>query len=860
MLKKDLNGIWKLLNDKREILCQVQVPGSVIAALYNEGSIGHPYYRMNEYDVKELFRKDYWFEREFILTKEELENDRVELVCEGLDTICHVFLNDTEIAYTTDMHRTYRIDLKAYAKEGANSLRVLCKSPLQYIDNYEYRKGKEIKYGTDCTTMGNQLIRKAHSMFGWDWGPELIDAGIWRDIYLEISSGPVIRDVRIRQYHQEDGSVLVDVELAVEALTEEAQKDAPYSLSLKVREDSLQEKQKKKNTGELLAPFLPEEKKLHYAPELETDGVRREFSWLQAQIRVEDPFLWWPNGYGDQPLYDLTVKTPDGERKSYTLGLRTLTVSREEDQWGEEFVFVVNGQKIFARGADYIPEDAVYPWITRGKIDYLLRSCVLANFNMIRVWGGGYFPADTFYELCDRYGLLVWQDLMFACNAYDLTEEFEKNIIAETYDNVRRIRHHACLAMWCGNNELEAAWVDWEDFKKETPYVRADYIKMFEDILPKAVRAVDDQTFFWPSSPSSGGCFDDPDDENRGDTHYWMVWHGLLPFTDYQNHYFRFCSEFGFQSFPCMKTVKRYTEAEDLNIFSPVMESHQKNNSANGKLLYYLAENFRYPKDLQSILYITQVLQGMAIKYGVEHWRRNRGRCMGALYWQLNDNWPVASWASIDYYGRWKPLHYLAKKFFAPAAISILKKEDNASVYVENETGKKLVGKAYLRVKDLYFHTVYECQQKFGIPAFTSDVAASIEFPAEFTGIGDVPMNREELFLTAEVVFEDGTVLRECETFVPFKKMLLPKSNIRCDVERKEEGYLLTLQSDTFAPFVELDFEDADVIFEDNYFTIQSEEPVKIYLADKDILKGNFQNAGDLEQRLKINTVAYTYA
>jgi beta-mannosidase len=362
-----------------------------------------------------------------------------------------------------------------------------------------------------------------------------------------------------------------------------------------------------------------------------------------------------------------------------------MTISQEKDEWGSEFAFMVNGIKIFAKGADYIPEDLIYSRITGERIEYLLDSCVRANFNCIRVWGGGYYPSDTFYEICDRLGLIVWQDLMYACNVYDLTREFEENIIEETRDNVKRIRHHASLGLWCGNNELEAAWCEWAVFKDHSAQLRADYIKQFEYILPKAVEESDHSTFFWPSSPSSGGCFDNPVDENRGDTHYWDVWHGLKPFEDYRNHYFRFCSEFGFQSFPSIKTVHTFTEEEDRNIFSRVMESHQKNGAANGKMLYYLSENFLYPKDFESLLYVTQVLQGMAIKFGVEHWRRHRGRCMGAVYWQLNDDWPVASWASIDYFGRWKALHYMAKNFFAPVAGSISRTENTIEAHIQNE-------------------------------------------------------------------------------------------------------------------------------------------------------------------------------
>ncbi len=381
---------------------------------------------------------------------------------------------------------------------------------------------------------------------------------------------------------------------------------------------------------------------------------------------IHNPKLWWPNGYGDQPLYKVQVELLDEdgtvlETITKRIGLRTLTISQEKDLWGKEFAFCVNGVKIFAMGGNYIPEDCIYSRITPEVQKYLLESCKRANFNCVRVWGGGYYPSDHFYDLCDEMGLIVWQDLMFACNVYDLTEEFEDNITKEITENVKRLRHHASLGLWCGNNEMESAWDHWPEVQSESKYLRADYIKMFEYVIPKAVRAADSETFFWQSSPSSGGCFDDPDDENRGDCHYWDVWHGQKPFTDYQKHYFRFCSEFGFQSFPCLKTVESFTEEKDRNIFSRVMENHQKNPAANGKILYYLSENFRYPENFRKLLYVSQILQGMAMKYGVDHWRRHRGRCMGTLYWQINDNWPVASWASIDYFGRWKALHYMAK-------------------------------------------------------------------------------------------------------------------------------------------------------------------------------------------------------
>lgn len=319
-------------------------------------------------------------------------------------------------------------------------------------------------------------------------------------------------------------------------------------------------------------------------------------------------------------------------------------------------------------GADYIPEDNLLGRVNKERTRKLLTDCKEANYNTVRIWGGGYYPDDYFYDICDELGLLIWQDFMFACASYELDEAFDKNIREEVRQNVRRLRHHASIGLWCGNNEMETQTLDkcWKPSEKQ----KCDYIKIFEYIIPQVVKAEDPQGFYWPSSPSSGGNYDNPWDENRGDAHYWDVWHGEKPFTDYRKYRFRYLSEFGFQSFPCLKTVESFTLPEDRNIFSRVMEMHQRNKAANGKIMNYMAQTYLYPGNFETLLYASQLLQAEAIRYGVEHFRRYRGRCMGAVVWQLNDIWPVASWASIDYYGRWKALHYAEKKMFAPILLS----------------------------------------------------------------------------------------------------------------------------------------------------------------------------------------------
>lgn len=834
MKRLDLNGSWELRECGSYDKVPVAVPGSVLAGLMDAGKIPDPFDRENEYAARDLFRKDYEFSKTFSVTEELLSQDAVTLVCEGLDTLTDIYLNGSLAASTDNMHRTWRIAVKELLQVGKNHIRIVFKSVLQYMENYKSEENKEIHY-VPCSCMkGNQYLRKAHSMFGWDWGPQLVDAGIFRDIYLEGVTGGRLFDVHIRQNHT-DGNVDLSVAVQIEKIQDA--RIGKWSVTAEVWE----------KTGEL---------KDSQAIGL---GEMDKLGRITAKLHIEQAKLWWPNGYGEQPLYGVCVRllNEDGETAdtvTKTIGLRTLTVSCDKDEWGSEFAFLVNGLKIFARGGNYIPEDCVYSRITKERQEYILGSCVRANYNCVRVWGGGYYPSEAFYDLCDRYGLIVWQDLMFACNVYDVTEEFAKNCRMEILDNVKRLRHHASLGLWCGNNEIESGWHHWEQFQEESMYLRADYIKLFEYILPKAVRETDPDTFYWPSSPSSGGCFDYPDDENRGDAHYWDVWHGQKPFTDYQKYYFRFCSEFGFQSFPCKKTVDSFTQEEDRNIFSKVMESHQKNEAANGKILYYLSENFRYPKDFESLLYISQVLQGVAIKYGSEHFRRNRGRCMGTLYWQVNDNWPVASWASMDYFGRWKALHYMAAKFYAPLAASIRKNDDGMALFLANETGKAQTYKAVFRVRDLYLNIVREVKTEGSVEAYS--VKKLLE---ERIGVLMGGAKADEVFAEATVILEDGTVLTQSETFVPYKYMELPEATLAVDAREIGDAYEISITGEVFAPFVELDFADADVIFSDNFFTLTDTAPMKITIAKEDIYRGSFSGAEDLKKRLQIRTLRDSY-
>lgn len=784
----NLGGAWRMREADSETWHSAHVPGSVYADLMADGTMPDPFWRENELDAFERMKKDYVYQRAFTVTEAQLAHAHVELVCEGLDTLAHVSLNGREIAFADNMHITWVWDVKEQLHAGENTLEIRFDSPILYCA----KKAEEAPgWESSDATPGFRHLRKAHCMFGWDWGPRLPDAGIWRPIFLRTWDAARLENAMMLQAHH-DG--VVDVTIRPEIAGESAW------------------------SAEITAP----------------DGevmISPETTATEQVITIEHPQLWWPNGLGKQPLYRVTVRLATGDMRVWRIGLRTMTVSREKDEWGEEFCHVVNGMKVFAMGADYIPEDNILARVTPERTRRLLEDCKAANFNAIRVWGGGYYPDDAFYDICDELGLLVWQDLMYACAFYDLTPDFERSIRVETHQNIARLRHHASLALICGNNEMEmfmaganSALINhrtWE-FVPTYPHHITDYVKMFEYILPAIVKETAPQTYWWPASPSSGGNFDAPNDENRGDNHYWDVWHGEKPFTEYRKFFFRYASEFGFQSFPCLKSVEQFTLPDDRNIFSRVMERHQRNQAANGKILSYLSQTFRYPNSFDDLLYASQLMQAEAIRYGVEHWRRNRGRCMGAIIWQLNDIWPVASWASIDYYGRWKALHYAAKRFFAPVMISAEEEgelsqnpkineyhpaplEKSFRLNVCNETLRDVTGEVVWALRTPDGEIVRQNQQTLTIPAMSAKWLDKVD-------CADASLTEHYFsfaFVMDDVAVSEGTCI-----------FCAPKHFEFVDPRLTVEtcGDTLVVTSHAYAKQVWLESEDADLLLDDNAF------------------------------------------
>ena len=832
------------------------VPGSVYNDLLTAGRMDDPFYRDNEDRALKLMENDFEYRGTFDVIPGEVEDaDEVLLRFNGLDTIADIVLNGRSLGSVNNMHRTWDYSVKDYLKEKGNELTIHFHSPVKYIKE-QYEQDPAI-LGTEDAMRGFPKIRKAHYMFGWDWGARLPDAGIWKEVELLKVKGARLTRVYNQQFFDND---LSNVTLkTIVSVTLPGNPDSKYI----VRTDGsgysfdtgmLQDAEPESFTAGMTVTLKltdPDGYTLAETTE-KSDDHFKNFSESQYTFDglftfstpVASPKLWWPNGLGSQPLYRLTVilRDADGnELDSVTqrIGMRKLSVSTAKDEFGSEFAYTVNDTKFFAMGANYIPEDNIICRMNKDHTRNLLQQCVAAHFNCIRVWGGGIYASDDFYDACDEMGLVVWQDFMFACANYRLTPEFAENITNELKDQIRRLAHHASLGLWSGNNEMEmfAGKGEWG----ATDEIRKDYLEMYENLFPKIMCLEDPDHFYWPASPSSGGGFDEPNSSDRGDAHYWDVWHGDKPFTEYRKFFFRFLSEFGFQSFPSIKTIESFTLPEDRNVFSYIMEKHQRNASANGKIMNYLGQTFLYPNDFDTLIYASQLLQAEAIRYGVEHLRRNRGRCMGTVYWQLNDCWPVASWSSIDYFGRWKALHYYAQRFFAPVMISceeegLLTQSQNVNaepfdvkkgirLSVTNETMEAHTGTVRWQLRNADGSVLRSEEEAITVDALSSKWLEPVSLPDAELYSNYVSYQ----YLENDSIISEGTVL-----FCPPKhfKFLDPELSV------KVEGEEIVVSAKHFAKSIEIRNENDDLILSDNYFDLNSgEKRVKVLKGTADKLR-----------------------
>ena len=799
-LRKELNEGWQFKQARLSNWYPATVPGVVHTDLINNKIIEDPFFRLNERGMQWIDKEDWIYQTSFQLTPEIMERQNIDLVFKGLDTYADVYLNEKKILETNNMFREWKTDIKAELKPGENILKIYFHSPIK-VDipkwdalPYHYEASNDqSENGGVFDKKVSVFARKAGYHYGWDWGPRLVTSGIWRPVYIEAWNDARLSDVFIRQQEvsKSRASIVGEIEVQSDKEIDEA--------TLTVTDAA---------SGRVMAG--------------KTVSLHKGNNKISLPFIIRNPRLWWSNGLGEQHLYDfrtaLTINNETSDIQSTKVGIRSLKIINRPDKDGKTFYVELNGVPVFAKGANYIPQDL--PRVTPELYEKTILDAANVNMNMLRIWGGGIYENDLFYELCDRYGILVWQDFMFACSLYPAEGELLENIRQEAIDNVKRLRNHACIALWCGNNECNDAWFNWgwqKRYKAQNPEYEKKIWKQFTDqyyvTLPEVVKEYAPESFYWPSSPfarEDGGS-----DDHNGDRHYWDVWHGKKPIETYNKERSRFFSEYGFQSFPEFESVKRYAPCEeDWDIYSEVMMSHQRGGMhANQLIETYLLNEYRKPKNFEAFLYMNHVLQGDAIKTAIEAHRRDMPYCMGTLFWQHNDCWPVASWASRDWYGRWKAQHYFARPAFDDILVSPLAEGNTLNVRLVSDRRKTVRGKLRITVMDMDGALLSENTRSLTVAPNASRNVYSADISGLLHGCA-----RNRAIVVAEFA-TDGRRYANIGYFVSQKELELPEADIRWSVGPAADGYEITLSSDRFVRAVWLAL-DGNEHFEDNYFDL----------------------------------------
>ena len=793
-----------------------QVPGVVQTDLLRDGLIPDPFYQDNDTRLQWIGLTDWEYRTTFDADAATLAHDHVDLVFEGLDTYADVYVNDQVVLHSDNMFRRWRVQAKTLLKSGPNTLRVVFHSPIESM----MPKVKALPYILPSVTShntGNEeniatapYTRKAPYQYGWDWGPRYVTEGIWKPIRLETWDA-----LRVENFHIQQQRVTKEFAALTADFDIEASRSTAASIEV--------------NYAELSgAPIPPVRQSVQLEP-----GANR----IRIPIHIANPKLWYPLGVGAQDRYRFAAQVRVGRNiaadTSLKTGLRSIELRREVTGPNTSFAFVVNGVPVFAKGADVIPFDSFPNRVTPEIHRQILEAARDAHMNMVREWGGGYYESDDFYDICDELGIMVWQEFIFGGDMVPGGRDFQDNVTQEAIEQVERLRDHPSIVLWCGNNEIETGWVHWDDRKifKESvspadrEKVWQDYVVLFHGILSEVVARYAAPVPYWASSPSAN--FEDlPDSQNNGDMHYWQVWHALAPIEMYTQQFPRFMSEYGFQSFPEMRTIRTFAQPSDMDIHSATMQDHQKNHGGNERILSYMLRWYPEPKDFPSFVYLSQVLQAEAIKVGAEHLRRQRPNTMGSLYWQLNDCWPVASWASIDYYGRWKALQYYARRFYDDVIVSPFAHDGKVDVYVVSDKLQPLSGQIRTRLLDFSGKVLSEKTQDVQVPAQSSAVYFTLD-EKELLANAD-PKNS---FLVFDLAVGGVQLSRNLIFFDTMHNLDLPASvHIDTSLENSDGAYAVTLRSPVLARSVYISFGDLDVQTLDNYFDLLPGEPVTVKL------------------------------
>ena len=789
------------------------VPGDVHLDLLANKKIADPFFRDNEAKLQWIENASWEYRLNFEVSPALLARSNLDLVFDGIDAAAEVYVNGAQALVADNMFRIWRVSAKSHLHTGKNLLRVVFPSPIKAAE--EAAAGDLFRQHS--LTAEKTYIRKAAYEYGWDWGPRFVTSGIWRPVRLEAWDKVRISDFAVRQRDVSDEVAHLNAEVELQAASAGAAK-----VSVRFTD----------NGKAAMAET--------------TVSVHAGNNVIDLPIEIRRPKLWYPAGYGEQPLYEFTAQVSVGgqavaERK-VKAGLRSIVLHRQLDKWGRSFEFVVNGIPIFAKGANVIPFDSFPNRVTAADYRRILGSARDANMNMVRDWGGGYYESDEFYSICDELGIMVWQDFMFGNDWQPGTYAFKINIEAE--DQVRRLRNHPSIVLWCGNNETEIAfnWAPRDKLPAETRfYLWQDYLTEFSGILPRVVARLTPETPYWPSSPSAD--YENlADSYQSGDAHIWDVWHGRVPFSTYETHRARFVTEFGFQSFPEMKTIEAFTQPEDrASVFTPAMLAHQKNNEGNSIIDAYLLKDYPEPKDFPSFLYVSQVLQAEGIKIGAEHFRRSRPETMGSIFWQLNDCWPVASWSSIDYYGRWKALQYYARRFYAPILVSPHLEDGALKVYIVSDRTESKPATLRVRLMDFYGKVLLEETRRLGVTPLASKVY--LEWPLKkLADAGAADTSR--VFVVAELTAAGEPISRNLVYLAPVMEVHLKPAALKVETIGANGSCKISITSPVLARDVYLSFGNLDAKLSDNYFDILPGETVEIAVesqASLDALKAQLK-------------------
>ena len=771
------------------------VPGNVYSDLLNHKKIPDPFVSSNELNVQWASKKSWEYQTTFELDPKTLSKSNIELSFEGIDTYANIYLNDTLIGLTNNSFRTWKYDIKELAKKE-NTLK-LHFFPTKKLEISESRK---IDYNLPPDT--RVFTRKAQFQYGWDWGPIINTSGIWKPIKITSWNNMKLDDVYFKQEKLTDSVASLSVKYTISSHT------AVEEATLEIKFD---------NTTHKIA--TPVKKGTHtYATNLE----------------IKNPKRWWTYSLGEPYLYKFDITLKEGRylkaKQKATIGLRTIKLITEKDSKGKTFYFELNGVPVFMKGANYIPQNSMQNKVTDAHYEKLLNDVVDANMNMLRVWGGGIYENDIFYDLCDEKGILVWQDFMFACAMYPGDNPFLKNVEKEAIDQVTRLRNHASIALWCGNNENNEGWKRWgwqadktEAQKKE---IWDGYLAVFDSILPKTVAKLNPEISYWESSPSYGRG--NPKYEFEGDAHDWWVWHDAYPFEHFEKKVPRFMSEFGFQSFPSYEAIRYFTGKDSIDINHDSYTTHQKHPRGFKLIRDYMKRDYKVPENGDDYVYVSQLLQAKGITMGVEAQRRAMPYCMGSLYWQLNDCWPVVSWSSIDFMGNWKALHYQTKKSFQDVLISSVVENDTIKTYIISDKLVALKGDFSIDFIDFNGKKIHNVQQQVSIAPNTSQLIAKTPLKHIKANVNDYVMKSS---------FSSTSDSSLIKTFSPFyvakpKDLKLPQQDVSTKITKTDHGFIIKVSATTLQKNVFL-YTNTKGHFSDNFFDVFPNETKTIKFITK---------------------------